>query len=268
MTLSVGCVTISYNQGKYLRSCIDSVDREDRASLRHVIVDPGSSDDSRDIIAEYARENRFHAVILEPDEGPGDGLNKGFARLAEAEILCYLNSDDCLCPGALEVVADWFEKNPGVDVLTGAVAVIDASGRRHWRKRLSAPFTPKRFMNDTAWVFQQATFFRRSALMATRGFNVRNRTCWDTELLIDMFLAGARFSRVNRLLGEFRVYPGTISHGLATGGLSRAYLEDQQRLRHKLLAAGHLPLAYPLDRLCHWSYRLNPLRRWMEIVVT
>ncbi|HSN21662.1 MAG TPA: glycosyltransferase [Usitatibacter sp.] len=71
-------VTISFNQARYLEACIGSVLAQGYPDLEYIVVDAGSTDGSRDIVARYA--GRLAAAILEPDAGPADGLNKGFAR--------------------------------------------------------------------------------------------------------------------------------------------------------------------------------------------
>src|SRR3546814_11032429 len=71
-------VTISYNQAKFLRRAIDSVLNQSGVDLEYIVVDPGSSDDSRAIIDSYG--DRIGHRVYEPDQGPADGLNKGFAH--------------------------------------------------------------------------------------------------------------------------------------------------------------------------------------------
>lgn len=266
MSLSVGCVTISYNQGKYLRSCIESVSRNDRALLRHVIVDPGSKDESRSIIEEYRARGRFHAVILDPDKGPADGLNNGFGAIGDADILCYLNSDDEFHPGALDVVCQYFQDHPTVDVITGAGVFIDENGRPQRRKRMALPFSPKAFLHDATFVMQQATFFRRSAFLRAPGFNVENRTCWDTELLVDLYLAGVRFTRVGMLLGRFRLYPGAMTFDAMNSGFSPRLVGDLNRLKEKFRTAGYRASFPPIPRLHRAANYLNPWRRAMEFL--
>ena len=95
-------VTISFNQAPYLETAIRSVLDQNYPDLEYIIVDPGSTDGSRDIIERF--RSRFAKIIFEPDQGPGDGLNKGFAH-ATGDILGYLNSDDALLPGALNGAA-------------------------------------------------------------------------------------------------------------------------------------------------------------------
>src|SRR2546423_8904578 len=112
--MNLGIVTISFNQAAYLTEAIESVQLADPERMEYVVVDAGSSDGSRAIINRNRR--RFSRIIFAPDDGPADGLNKGFAATT-AEILGYLNSDDRFAPGALDFVLAYFEAHPRIDVL-------------------------------------------------------------------------------------------------------------------------------------------------------
>ena len=91
-------VTVSFNQRQYLEECLTSVLGQDYPSLEYIVVDPGSTDGSRELIESLG--SRLAAVLFEPDQGAADGLNKGFQR-ASGEIFGFLNSDDALLPGAM-----------------------------------------------------------------------------------------------------------------------------------------------------------------------
>ena len=137
--MRIGIVTISYNQASYLAEAIQSVQVADPERLEYVMVDPGSTDGSREIIERHRR--RFSRVILEPDHGPPDGLNKGFAATT-ADVVGYLNSDDRFTPGALDYVLRYFERRPDVDVLCGAIRIIDEKGEASIRRRTPGPHRP------------------------------------------------------------------------------------------------------------------------------
>src|SRR5450432_4773126 len=94
----VSIVTISYNQAQYLEEAIVSVLEQDYPSIEYIVVDPGSTDGSRQIIERY--RSRIGKVILDPDKGPADGLNHGFDA-ATGSVFAYLNADDVLLPGAV-----------------------------------------------------------------------------------------------------------------------------------------------------------------------
>jgi glycosyltransferase involved in cell wall biosynthesis len=102
--MTIGIVTISFNQAEFLDEAMRSVTVDPPDNLEYVIVDPGSTDSSRQIIDSHRA--RLAAVVLEKDSGPADGLNRGFERLEKAEIFGYLNSDDRFAPGALNYVCE------------------------------------------------------------------------------------------------------------------------------------------------------------------
>ena len=96
--MKVSVVTVSFNQARFLERAIRSVLGQDYDDIEYIVVDPGSTDGSRAIVERW--RDRIDRIILEPDRGPPDGLNKGFAA-ATGEIFAYLNADDALLPGAV-----------------------------------------------------------------------------------------------------------------------------------------------------------------------
>ena len=66
----ISIVTISFNQARFLPAAIDSIVGQDYPGLDYIVVDPGSTDGSRDIIAGYG--DRIATVLLDPDNGPAD----------------------------------------------------------------------------------------------------------------------------------------------------------------------------------------------------
>lgn len=254
--MKIGIVTISYNQAKYLAEAIESVSVADPDRLEYVIADPGSSDGSRQIIQRYHR--RFGHIILEKDEGPADGLNKGFAS-TNADILGYLNSDDRFTRGALDYVLQYFAQRPNIDVLCGAIRLIDENGRAGIRHRTPDRVDLRRYAYETCFFWQQATFFRRNAFLRTGGFNVASKTIWDGELVVDMALAGCHFAYTNKLLGDFRIYDDSIT---GSGRLSDTLRRERVYMRDKILRAG-VPRASGLEiRVMKTLYKFNVRRHW------
>ena len=132
----VSIVTISFNQAAFLERTIRSVLEQNYSDIEYIVVDPGSSDGSRDIIECY--RSRISRVIYEPDRGAADGLNKGFAE-ATGNIFAYLNSDDVLLPGAV-ASAEAFLGSHELDVVSAHAKVIDAKDQ-HLRMAYSDPFS-------------------------------------------------------------------------------------------------------------------------------
>jgi len=200
-------VTISFNQRQYLEEALRSVLEQDYPGIEYIVVDPGSTDGSRELIETHC--DRLAQVIFEPDKGAAEGLNKGFAR-ASGEVFAFLNSDDVLLPAALRSVAQAFAQHPECDIVMGNGYTIDSNGARIRRVR-AAGFTLHRYFYGGATWLQQATFFRRRAFQAVGGFNANNRSCWDGELVVDMIRQGARVKYLNRDLAHFRIHPKSIT---------------------------------------------------------
>ena len=113
--LKISIVTCSYQQGRYLDATMRSVLEQEKADVEYIVMDGGSRDNSVDVIKRHA--DRLHYWVSEPDGGQTDALIKGF-NLATGDIMGWLCSDDLLLPGALELVARYFEQHPEVEWLT------------------------------------------------------------------------------------------------------------------------------------------------------
>jgi len=86
---------LSYNQGEFLNAALDSLLSQGDLVSEITIVDPGSTDSSRHIATAYSVEDNRVSLILEPDDGPADGLNKAL-KLSKSEFFGYLNANDLL----------------------------------------------------------------------------------------------------------------------------------------------------------------------------
>ncbi len=196
-------VTISFNQAQYLPAAIESVLNQNYPNLQYIVVDPGSTDGSRDIINSYRRQ--IDVKIFEPDQGPGDGLRKGFAK-ADGEICGFLNSDDIFLPGALLKIGKMFVERPDVDLISGHCHVIDENGVK-LRESYSDRFVPFAVLHRAAILMQPSTFFRRSAYLKTSGFDPTNRYDFDTDLWFDMHANGAKFLPATPCLADIAFTP-------------------------------------------------------------
>jgi glycosyltransferase involved in cell wall biosynthesis len=119
----ISIVTPSYNQGRFIRAAIESVLDQDYPDLEHIVVDGMSSDGTPAVLREYPHLR----VIRERDAGQADALNKGF-RMATGDILCFLNSDDTLEPGALHRVAGEIDPAANRHVIMGRCRFVREDG--------------------------------------------------------------------------------------------------------------------------------------------
>lgn len=122
MAPSVSIIINNYNYGRYLGAAIESALSQSHPGVEVVVVDDGSTDDSRAVIARYG--DRIHPVLRE-NGGQAAALNSGF-EASRGEVIFFLDSDDLLHPDAVaEVMKVW---RPGVVKVQFLLDLIDAAG--------------------------------------------------------------------------------------------------------------------------------------------
>lgn len=105
----VSVVIINYNYGRYLRECIESVLEQDYEPKEVIVVDDGSTDDSRSVIDSYS--GRLFASFKQ-NGGMVTAMNHGY-ELSHGSIVIFVDADDYLFPGAISAHAAALSE-PGV----------------------------------------------------------------------------------------------------------------------------------------------------------
>lgn len=116
----VSVVTTLYNQGKYLKDAIDSLDAQTLKDWECIIVDDGSSDDSLEIALRLVGDDKRFKVVTKENSGVAGARNFGIA-LANGEYLAYLDSDDYLYPENLETLCGSLDDNRNANLATARV---------------------------------------------------------------------------------------------------------------------------------------------------
>jgi glycosyltransferase involved in cell wall biosynthesis len=120
----VSVVINNYNYGRFLRQAIDSALRQTYANTEILVVDDGSTDDSRDIIASYGDRIR---PVLKSNGGQASAFNAGFAA-SRGELIALLDSDDVFLPRKVERCVRAAAEHPDAQLIYHRVRTIDIDG--------------------------------------------------------------------------------------------------------------------------------------------
>ena len=234
----ISIVTPSYNSVSFIEQTLRSVLEQRYSALEYICQDGASTDGTIEIINSYAPH--LHVLNSEPDRGQTHALNRGFAY-ATGDILAYLNSDDILLPGALHYVASFFQDRPDIDVIYSHRVMIDEEG--HEVGRWILPRHNDRALQYADYVPQETMFWRRDIFQKIGGqFDESFQFAMDWDLILRFRAAGARFARVPRLLGAFRVHSAQKSQAV----IEEIGEREMDRLRERVL--GRVPARTEINR--------------------
>jgi glycosyltransferase involved in cell wall biosynthesis len=115
----------NFNYARYLPQAIDSALAQTYQPTQVIVVDDGSTDDSRAIIEQY--RDRI-TPALKSNGGQASAMNAGFL-LAEGDIVIFLDADDTLLPETAGRVAQAFRSRPHLARIQYRVEIMDEGGR-------------------------------------------------------------------------------------------------------------------------------------------
>lgn len=99
-----------YNVSSYLRGCLDSAYHQVEDNWEIILVDDGSTDESRNICEEYKLKYPQTIVVHKENGGLSDARNAGI-KIAKGEYIYFLDSDDWLAPNAISSLLNSAIKN-------------------------------------------------------------------------------------------------------------------------------------------------------------
>lgn len=99
-----------YNAERYLGECIDSIIAQSYENWELILIDDGSTDNSKDILADYARRDDRIRVYHNDNNGVSYTRNFGI-EVSRGEYLCFIDADDKILSDYLSTLFDKISKN-------------------------------------------------------------------------------------------------------------------------------------------------------------
>ncbi|MEQ1772391.1 MAG: glycosyltransferase family 2 protein [Burkholderiales bacterium] len=201
----VSIVVPSYNHGRYLKEAIDSILSQNYKALELIVIDDGSTDNSREILAAYGEQ--FHWELQE-NQGQVATLNRGWL-MSKGALIGYLSADDLLLPGAVGAAVDCFRQHPEAVLSYSDFNLIDPDSAVV--RRVVAPECSYRDMVVKMLCPPgPGAFFRRSAFEKAGLWHTGYKQMLDFEYWLRLGLHGS-FVRIPQALAAYRVHSGSQS---------------------------------------------------------
>jgi|SRR5690625_57270 len=191
----------SYNRSQIIRKTLESVWNQTYRPVEVVIVDDGSTDNTREIVnrwkEEFVSEDFKVNYFFQKNSGVQHARNKGIS-LAKGRFLQFLDSDDLLLPEKLDLqISKMKEEKTGISICDYYVTdereniLSFASNDRDLKHILTSP----RFMQTSIAVIDKELVPRKYL-----KWNPRIRRAQDIDFIFKILLIADRFSYVNKPL--------------------------------------------------------------------
>lgn len=192
----VSAIIPTYNRAGFLGAAIDSVLAQTWQNIEIIVVDDGSADDTRGVIAAYGNRVRY---VCQENAGPSAARNRGIAESSGA-IVAFLDSDDTWLPVKIEEQVRVLERaGESVPCCIANTRLRYANGRLNDSFKLSilAPsidegvwLNPLEVLLTRFLLFNQSVAVRRSALVRVGAFNPSLRFMEDYDLALKLACLG------------------------------------------------------------------------------
>jgi glycosyltransferase involved in cell wall biosynthesis len=267
----VAVVVNNHNYGRFLREAVESALAQSYERVEVVVVDDGSTDDSRSVIATFESDV---TAVLKPNGGQGSAFNAGLEH-SSGDVVLFLDADDVLLPETCARVAEAFASNRLARVQY-RMEVIDEASRRTGMllpsERVRMPSGDLRremlaFPFDLPWMATSGNAFSRTALERISPVpeaEFRILADWYVVHLTSLLGPVVSLDEVGALR---RVHSGN-AHELGGSALDLAQLRRSivaaaNARRHLLRLARELGLAddtTSIEAVCDLGARLVSLR--------
>jgi len=192
MNRLVSIIIPSYNNAQFIAETLESVFNQTYSDFEIVLVDDGSTDDTKSIVNEYIkRYPRKIRYMYQPNQGISVARNKAL-KFAKGEYIAFLDSDDVWEADKLKLQMEFFDQNPEADLVYTNSRIVEESNTKTIRAYTDAHY----FQIKPSNIFEELlikNFITFPSIIVKKNvldslekpvFAVWNLSSQDTELLL------------------------------------------------------------------------------------
>ncbi len=130
----VSIVIPAYNASAFLKNALSSCVEQTYSNIEIILVDDGSTDNTREIVNEFIDLKNFRYIKNEQNAGLIFTLNRGIDQ-AQGQFIARMDADDISLPTRIEKQVKVLLENPTIDVVGSDVILIDENNQKHGKPR-------------------------------------------------------------------------------------------------------------------------------------
>lgn len=219
MTKNTPLVTVaipSYNHAHYIEECIRSVAMQNWKNIELIIIDDGSTDNSRENIdislSKYKNNFKNIKKIFRENKGLSNTLNEALQE-SSGEYFMPLASDDTILPNKINLLIPLFQDD--FHAVYGGIQYIDPDGKKIKRthKGHDKQIKFKDLLLFKEWLPAAGALFKKDALINIGGFDPKTKV-EDLDILLRFTSQGYKIFFSSIIVAHYRIHETNTSKNL------------------------------------------------------
>jgi glycosyltransferase involved in cell wall biosynthesis len=208
----ISVVIATYNRARFLPETIESILGQGFKDYELIVVDDGSTDDTRKILASYGSKLRY---VYQENRGPSAARNLGVQH-ARGDWIAIQDSDDLSTPEHLEVLSGYVLQHPDCGMVFANGAYL--AGPEHNRETILPARKSQRLAREGVQLVDlfeksvvrlQASLIAKKCYDAVGGHDENLRICMDLDLSFRLFM-NYPLAYLDRVVFLYRKHEGNI----------------------------------------------------------
>lgn len=204
----VTVVITTYNHGRFLPDAIHSVLQQDHTQVELIVVDDGSTDNTPQLIQQYASVK----YLPQTNQGLAAARNTGLAH-ATGEWICFLDADDALLPNAIKTQLSYALANTSAGFISGGHIIADENLQP--KKEVAAKISSHHFeeLLQRNYIGMHAAVLYQKKILQQYPFDASFTGCEDYDVYLRI---SADFPVVTHTqpIALYRTLPSSMSANL------------------------------------------------------
>lgn len=195
-------------KGFYLDRAIKSVwdDQIYKPSQIILVEDGPLTKELYEVIEKWKKKIPHIMCVLVNDVNQGltVSLNKGLKKVT-SDLIARMDSDDQSVPDRFQLQVDFLKKHPNIDVVGGAMQIVDKNGEHKYIKHTKLHH--EEMLKQICWKcpLMHPTVMMRNSMFTEKGlsYDERFRNSQDIALWVDAIIAGCHLANIDKVLLNF-----------------------------------------------------------------
>lgn len=222
-----------YNAERYVAQAVDSILAQTCSDFEFLMIDDGSTDQSRAILQKYAIVDPRIRLISRANTGYAVALNE-MLNLAHGEYVARMDADDIALPDRFKLQVEFLRQNPDCVCVGGAFNLIDEQGRllTHLQVPVADTEIQKAALAGHGSICHPTVMMPRAVLLEMGGYNVEMQPAEDLDLWLRLGEVG-KLANLPESVLNYRLHSKSVSEQQGAYQRQKALAACQQAWRRR-----------------------------------